>query len=91
MKITQEQRSLISEFQQMTQSIIVNENGLWKIDAPRWSEAFDTIEELVDAIEYDMRQMYERDAQFIDDYYSDPIVCAGFAQQDVIDMYRRER
>lgn len=28
---------------------------------------------------------------FFEDYYSRPDVCAGWAQQDVIDMYRRER
>ena len=33
----------------------------------------------------------ERKARFYEDYYNDPIVQAGWAQQDVIDMYRRER
>jgi hypothetical protein len=28
---------------------------------------------------------------FYERYYNDPLVCEGFAQQDVIDMYRRER
>lgn len=28
---------------------------------------------------------------FEEEYYSDPYVNAGWAQQDVIDMYRRER
>lgn len=28
---------------------------------------------------------------FYEDYYSRPDVCAGWAQQDIIDMYRRER
>ena len=33
----------------------------------------------------------ERKQSFYDSYYSDPLVCAGFAQQDTIDTYRRER
>lgn len=33
----------------------------------------------------------ERHEQFLESYYDDPIVNAGFAQQDAIDMYRRER
>lgn len=28
---------------------------------------------------------------FMENYYNDPLVCEGFAQQDVIDMYRYER
>ncbi len=31
---------------------------------------------------------YER---FIEDYENDPVTCAGWAQQDVIDLYRMER
>ena len=33
----------------------------------------------------------ERHEQFLYSYYNDPIVNEGWAQQDVIDMYRRER
>lgn len=33
----------------------------------------------------------ENRERFYEDYYNDPIVQAGWAQQDVIDMYRRER
>lgn len=33
----------------------------------------------------------ERTEAFYEDYYNDPIVNIGWAQQDVIDMYRRER
>lgn len=33
----------------------------------------------------------ERHERFLDSYYNDPIVNEGWAQQDVIDMYRRER
>lgn len=33
----------------------------------------------------------ERKQNFLDNYYNDPLVCAGWAQQDTIDMYRRER
>ena len=33
----------------------------------------------------------EKKEQFLEDYYNDPMVQAGWAQQDVIDMYRRER
>ena len=29
--------------------------------------------------------------RFLEDYYSDPVVCDGWVQQDTIDMYRRER
>ena len=33
----------------------------------------------------------EQHQRFLDDYYSDPLVNEGWHQQDVIDMYRRER
>lgn len=33
----------------------------------------------------------EHEAKLIEDYENDPITWAGWAQQDVIDMYRRER
>ena len=33
----------------------------------------------------------EKAAQFIEDYENDPIVQEGWRQQDIIDMYRRER
>lgn len=29
--------------------------------------------------------------QFYEDYYDDPVVQYGWHQQDIIDMYRRER
>lgn len=37
------------------------------------------------------RECAERYNDFLDDYYSRPDVCAGWAQQDLIDSYRRER
>lgn len=33
----------------------------------------------------------EMHARFVEDYENDPMVCAGLAQQDLIDSYRRER
>lgn len=33
----------------------------------------------------------EKREMFEEEYYSDPYVNAGWVQQDVIDMYRRER
>ena len=33
----------------------------------------------------------EEHERFLEEYENDPIVQAGWAQQDVIDMYRRER
>ena len=33
----------------------------------------------------------ERHERFIESYYNDPYVQEGWAQQDVIDMYRAER
>ena len=33
----------------------------------------------------------EEAAQLIEDYENDPIVQEGWRQQDIIDMYRRER
>lgn len=37
------------------------------------------------------RAAAEAAERFLDDYYNDPIVNEGWAQQDIIDMYRRER
>lgn len=37
------------------------------------------------------RACAEERERFFDDYYNDPVVCEGLAQQDMIDMYRRER
>jgi len=33
----------------------------------------------------------DKQRAFEEEYYSRPDVCAGWAQQDIIDMYRRER
>lgn len=33
----------------------------------------------------------EEEEQFLEDYYNDPEVQAGWHQQDIIDMRRRER
>lgn len=33
----------------------------------------------------------EKAERFLDDYYNDPLVNEGWAQQDLIDMYRMER
>ena len=33
----------------------------------------------------------EKHEQFLDDYYNDPMVQLGWRQQDLIDIYRRER
>lgn len=41
-------------------------------------------------LEYSRACAEERDA-FMEDYYNDPVVQAGWAQQDLIDAYRRER
>lgn len=35
--------------------------------------------------------MMEAERDFLDDYYNDPLVQDGWHQQDIIDMYRRER
>lgn len=37
------------------------------------------------------RDLAEMDRQFIEDYEDDPIVQYGWHQEDIIDMYRRER
>lgn len=37
------------------------------------------------------RAMAESEHDFIEGYESDPVVQEGWHQQDVIDMYRRER
>lgn len=37
------------------------------------------------------KALYEREEAMIEAYYNDPIVNEGFHQQDIIDMYRRER
>lgn len=33
----------------------------------------------------------EEHERFLEDYYNDPMVQEGWRQQDIIDMYRRER
>lgn len=35
--------------------------------------------------------MMEAERDFYEDYYNDPLVQDGWHQQDIIDMYRRER
>lgn len=35
--------------------------------------------------------MMEAEHDFYEDYYNDPLVQDGWHQQDIIDMYRRER
>ena len=46
--------------------------------------ALEAMQELQEAQE-------EARTTFYEDYYSRPDVCAGWAQQDIIAMYRRER
>ena len=50
--------------------------------------AFDTVREARDEIN---RLLKEDTESFMDDYYSRPDVMDGWHQQDIIDMYRRER
>lgn len=37
------------------------------------------------------RYLAEKREQFLERYYNDPLVQEGWRQQDLIDMYRRER
>lgn len=37
------------------------------------------------------RACAEERERFLNEYYSDPVVMDGARQQDIIDMYRRER
>lgn len=38
-----------------------------------------------------LRDMAMAQEQFVEDYENDPLVQDGWHQQDIIDMYRRER
>ena len=44
-----------------------------------------------DALAELARAEQEAREHFYDEYYNSPDVCAGWAQQDLIDSYRRER
>lgn len=44
-----------------------------------------------EALEELNRAQAEAEATFIEEYESRPDVCYGWYQQDIIDMYRRER
>lgn len=53
-----------------------------------------TIEELEDLKEQIKQEMIFRQEEhdrFIEEYENNPMTCEGWAQQDLIDMYRRER
>lgn len=49
------------------------------------------LEELKEQIKEEMRFRAQEQADFIERYENDPMVNEGWAQQDLIDMYRRER
>lgn len=49
------------------------------------------LEELREQIKEEMIFREEEHARLLRDYESDPMVCEGWAQQDLIDMYRHER
>lgn len=49
------------------------------------------LEELKEQIKDEMIFREEEHARILIDYENDPIVCDGWAQQDLIDMYRHER
>ena len=44
-----------------------------------------------DALEEWDRYQVEKAERFREEYDNDPVIQAGWAQQDLIDMYRRER
>lgn len=49
------------------------------------------LEELREQIKQEMIFRGEEQERFIEEYENNPMVCEGWAQQDLIDMYRRER
>ena len=49
------------------------------------------LEELREQIKQEMIFREEEHERFIEEYENDPMTCEGWAQQDLIDMYRRER
>jgi len=49
------------------------------------------LEELKEQIKQEMIFREEEHDRFIEEYENNPLVCEGWAQQDLIDMYRRER
>lgn len=49
------------------------------------------LEELRKQIKQEMIFREEEHERFIEEYENNPMVCEGWAQQDLIDMYRRER
>ena len=49
------------------------------------------LEELNEQIKNEMIFREEEHARLLIDYENDPMVCDGWAQQDIIDIYRHER
>ena len=49
------------------------------------------LEELREQIKQEMIFREEEHARLLRDYENNPMVCEGWAQQDLIDMYRYER
>lgn len=49
------------------------------------------LEELREQIKQEMIFRGEEQERFIEEYENNPMVCEGWVQQDLIDMYRRER
>ena len=49
------------------------------------------LEELREQIKQEMIFREEEHERFIEEYENDPMTCEGWAQQDLIAMYRRER
>lgn len=53
--------------------------------------SLEDLEDLKEQIKAEIRFREEQHQQFIEDYYNNPMVNEGWAQQDLIDMYRCER
>lgn len=49
------------------------------------------LEDLKEQIKQEMIFRQEEHDRFIEEYENDTMTCEGWAQQDLIDMYRRER
>ena len=49
------------------------------------------LEELKEQIKQEMIFREKEHEKFIEEYESDPMVCEGWEQKDLIDMYRYER
>ena len=53
--------------------------------------SMEELEDIKKQIREEMRFRAEEHERFLEDYYNNPMVNEGWAQQDLIDMYRRER